>query len=75
MLAGDMHWAASPRGYPLPELSGTVQLWPPSMGRWPLLHARADADVEISEWALTLVNALKPAISTLSTKIEGLNWH
>ena len=75
MLAGDMHWAANPRAYLLPDLSGTVQLWPPSMGRWPLLHARADADTEVSEWALTLVNTLKPAISTLSAKIEGLNWH
>ncbi len=75
LLAGDMHWASSPRGYPLSEIPGTVQLWPPSMGRWPLLHARAEEGADICNWALHLVEVLKPAISTLSTKIEGLSWH
>lgn len=75
LLAGDMHWATSPRGYTLSDFSGTVQLWPPSMGRWPLLHACADEETDICEWAINLVESLKPSISTLSTKIEGLSWH
>ncbi|MCS5534320.1 MAG: hypothetical protein NZ802_00555, partial [Candidatus Poseidoniales archaeon] len=33
-LAGDMMWAVEPRPVSL-ELPGEVELWPPSMGRWP----------------------------------------
>ncbi len=75
ILAGDMHWATSPAAYPLPSLPGVVHLWPPSMGRWPLLHARTSSQVEIAEWAHEIVTALQPAISTLSAQIDCLSWH
>jgi len=75
LLAGDMHWASTPRAYPLPDLPGSVHLWPPSMGRWPLLHAKSDEGANICEWAYELVQALLPSISTLNTKIKGLSWH
>ncbi len=77
-LAGDMEWAFEAKPFPLPELPGDCELWPPSMGRWPLLVGRlpGETDVEkVAEWAGELVERLKPAISTLSAKIEGLNWH
>ena len=74
LLAGKMMWAAEARPFPL-ELPGDVELWPPSMGRWPLLHARSESSEGVAEWAATIVEALQPAISTLSTTIEGLNWH
>ena len=74
LLAGEMMWAAEARAFPL-ELPGDVELWPPSMGRWPLLHARSESSEGVAEWAATIVEALQPAISTLSTTIEGLNWH
>ena len=45
------------------------------MGRWPLLHGRSESSTDIVEWAAVIVTALQPAISTLSTTIEGLNWH
>ena len=73
-LAGEMMWAAEARPFPL-ELPGDVELWPPSMGRWPLLHGRSESSEDVVEWSTTIVEALQPAISTLSTTIEGLNWH
>jgi hypothetical protein len=45
------------------------------MGRWPLLLARSDSTEDVVEWSEAIVTALLPAISTLSTKIEGLSWH
>jgi hypothetical protein len=75
LLAQDMHWAAHPHPHPLDNLPGTVHLWPPSMGRWPLLLARSDSTEDVVEWSEAIVTALLPAISTLSTKIEGLSWH
>jgi hypothetical protein len=74
LLAGDMMWAADPHPLAL-ELPGDVELWPPSMGRWPLLHARSESTEDVAEWAALIVDALQPAISTLSATIEGLNWH
>ena len=74
LLAGEMMCAAEARAFTL-ELPGNVELWPPSMGRWPLLHARSESSEGVAEWAATIVEALQPAISTLSTTIEGLNWH
>lgn len=74
LLAGEMHWAAEPTPFPL-DLPGTVHLWPPSMGRWPLLFARSHSMEGIVPWAVELVEALQPSISTLGTKIEGLSWH
>ena len=73
-LAGEMMWASEARPFPL-ELPGDVELWPPSMGRWPLLHGRSESSEDVVEWSTTIVEALQPAISTLSTTIEGLNWH
>jgi len=73
-LAGEMMWAVEARPFPL-ELPGDVVLWPPSMGRWPLLHARSESSEDIAEWAVLIVNSLQPAISTLSATIEGLKWH
>ena len=74
LLANEMMWAAEPRPFEL-NLPGNVELWPPSMGRWPLLHGRSESQEDVVEWSATIVDALLPAISTLSTKIEGLNWH
>ena len=73
-LAGDMMWAAEPHPVPL-ELPGEVELWPPSMGRWPLLHGRSESSEDSVEWSATLIDALQPSISTLSATIEGLSWH
>ena len=73
-LAGDMMWASQAIPFPL-ELPGEVVLWPPSMGRWPLLHGRSESSADIPEWAASIIGVLQPAISTLSATIEGLNWH
>ena len=73
-LAGDMMWAAEPRPVSL-ELPGMVEMWPPSMGRWPLLHGRSESSEDIVEWSATIIDALQPSISTLSATIEGLSWH
>ena len=73
-LANDMNWASSPHPTQL-ELPGDVELWPPSMGRWPLLHGRSESEKDVVEWSRKIVQALLPAISTLSTTIEGLSWH
>ena len=74
LLAGEMMWAAEARPFVL-ELPGEVELWPPSMGRWPLLHGRTESTEDVAEWAAVIVKALQPAISTLSATIEGLSWH
>ena len=74
LLAGEMMWAAEARPFPL-QFPGDVELWPPSMGRWPLLHGRSESSEDVVEWSTAIVEALQPAISTLSTTIEGLNWH
>jgi len=77
-LAGEPFWAASATAHPLPALPGLVELWPPSMGRWPLLVARAEPErplEAIAQWAATIIGALQPSISTLPSKIEGLSWH
>lgn len=73
-LAEDMMWASEPRPFVL-DLPGQVELWPPSMGRWPLLHGRSESSTDVVEWSATLVEVLQPAISTLSATIEGLSWH
>ena len=41
-LANNMEWASSTKGFKL-SLPGDVELWPPSMGRWPLLHGRSSS--------------------------------
>ena len=63
-----------PQGFKL-SLPGDVELWPPSMGRWPLLHGRSSSMEGIVDWAATIVEELQPAISTLSTTIDGISWH
>ncbi len=75
-LASDSTWSHRAEPYSLSDLPGRVELWPPSMGRWPLLVARSESDltVEASEWASTIVSALQPAISTLPARIDGLSW-
>ena len=73
-LADNMMWAAEPNPFSL-EMPGSVELWPPSMGRWPLLHGRSESSEDVVEWAATIVETLQPAISTLSATIEGLSWH
>ena len=80
-LAGEMQWAMHPEPFRLSELPGNVQLWPPSMGMWPLLFARSTGAVDvlegdaIADWAACIIEALQPAISTLNAKIDGLSWH
>jgi hypothetical protein len=74
-LVGDMHWASTPRAYALEDLPGEVHLWPPSMGRWPLLHGRSETIEDVVDWSAKIIEALQPALSTLSAKIEGISWH
>ena len=73
-LANNMEWASSPQGFKL-SLPGDVELWPPSMGRWPLLHGRSSSMEDIVDWATIIIEELQPAISTLSTTIDGISWH
>ena len=72
-LANNMEWAAKPQPYKLQQY-GDVQLWPPSMGRWPLLHGRSKSTDDVVDWAATIIELLQPAISTLSKKIDGISW-
>jgi hypothetical protein len=69
-----MMWATDPHPFEL-DLPGDVELWPPSMGRWPLLHGRLESNEDVIEWMTMIVEELQPAISTLSATIEGLSWH
>ena len=76
-LTNEPKWAHQAIPHQLPDLLGDVQLWPPSMERWPLLVARQTDQTNSAEtaaWAATIVEALEPAISTLPAKIDGLNW-
>ena len=77
-LATDPTWSHRAEPHLLPDLPGRVELWPPSMGRWPLLVARSEpdlADGDVTVWAAAIVSALQPAISTLPARIDGLSWH
>ena len=77
VMTNNPEWAHVASPYHIESLPGDVQLWPPSMGRWPLLVARqekASTSSETASWATTIVESLEPAISTLSAKIENLNW-
>jgi hypothetical protein len=80
-LASDPIWSHEATPHHLDNLQGDVQLWPPSMGRWPLLVARqleqtnpVKNALAVAQWQAEIVGALTPAISTLSTKIDGLSW-
>ncbi len=76
-LAIDSTWSHRAEPHILPDLPGLVELWPPSMGRWPLLVARSDPDLtdgDVTVWAAAIVSALQPAISTLPARIDGLSW-
>ena len=76
-LAVDPTWSHRSEPHLLPDLPGRVELWPPSMGRWPLLVARNEpdlADGDVTVWAAAIVSALQPAISTLPARIDGLSW-
>ena len=76
-LATNPKWAHEPTPHHISDMEGDVQLWPPSMGRWPLLVARQNEATdakETAEWAAEIVTSLLPSISTLPAKIEGLNW-
>jgi hypothetical protein len=76
-LAVDPTWSHRSEPHLLPDLPSRVELWPPSMGRWPLLVARSEpdlADGDVTVWAAAIVSALQPAISTLSSRIDGLSW-
>ncbi len=76
-LAIDSTWSHRAEPHILPDLPGRVELWPPSMGRWPLLVARSDPDLtdgDVTVWAAAIVSALQPAISTLPARIDGLSW-
>ncbi len=82
-LASDPIWSHEAKPHQI-KLPGDVQLWPPSMDRWPLLVARQTGEIgienplgnpkEVAEWMSEIVTALGPTISTLSTKIDGLSW-
>ena len=76
-MTNEPEWAHVSTPHHIEDLPGDVQLWPPSMGRWPLLVARQEeitTSLETAAWAATIVESLEPAISTLSAKIEKLNW-
>jgi hypothetical protein len=80
-LASDPVWSHESEPHHLENLPGDVQLWPPSMGRWPLLVARQLEQsnplknaLAVAQWQAEIVGHLEPAISTLSTKIDGLSW-
>jgi hypothetical protein len=80
-LASEGTWAHQALPHQIDTLPGDVQLWPPSMGRWPLLVARQIDQNDplnnsqlVADWAKEIVTALEPAISTLPAKIDGLNW-
>ena len=80
-LASDPIWSHEATPHHLDSLQGDVQLWPPSMGRWPLLVARQLEQTNpvknassVAQWQAEIVSALAPTISTLSTKIDGLSW-
>ena len=73
-LAEDMEWANNPKPFPL-NFPGNIELWPPSLGRWPLLFARSESMDGIPKWHADIIEMLLPAISTLSTKIDGISWH
>jgi hypothetical protein len=76
-LADNPEWAHVAVPCHLDMLPGDVQLWPPSMERWPLLVARQEEQTSSSDtakWAATIVESLQPTISTLSAKIDSLNW-
>ena len=80
-LASNPIWSHESTPHHLDNLPGDVQLWPPSMGRWPLLVARQLEQTNplnnaagVAQWQAEIVSALSPAISTLSTKIDGLSW-
>ncbi len=76
-LADNPEWAHVAVPSHLDMLPGDVQLWPPSMERWPLLVARQEEQTSSSDtakWAATIVESLQPTISTLSAKIDRLNW-
>ena len=76
-LTDNPEWSHVAVPYHLEKLPGNVQLWPPSMGRWPLLVARQEntsSSADTANWAATIVESLQPAISTLSAKIDSLNW-
>ncbi len=72
-LANNMEWASNPHAYKL-QFAGDVELWPPSMGRWPLLHGRSESTEDVVDWSANIIEALQPAISTLSKTIEGISW-
>ena len=72
-LANNMEWASKPQAYKL-QFAGDVELWPPSMGRWPLLHGRSESTEDVVDWSANIIEALQPAISTLSKTIEGISW-
>ena len=73
LLANNMDWVLQPQPCKL-KLPGDVELWPPSMGRWPLLHGRSESTDDIVDWATAIVESLQPAISTLSATIDGISW-
>ncbi len=51
----------------IPGLSGKMELWPPAMGRWPLMIARAKVgQPDLESWFRSLLSALGPSLAELS---------
>ncbi len=73
-LCGEPDWAEEsvdgksvPTKFQTPTLRGHFELWPPDMGRWPLLVARAEVEEpNPAGWVKTLIKELKPTIDSLT---------
>lgn len=51
------------------SLPGRVELWPPSLGQWPLLMARSETNLqsaELSEWFEMIIDELGPTLETFN---------
>ena len=74
VLCGEPNWVEEavdgksvPTKFQTPELRGKFELWPPEMGRWPLLVARAEIEEpNPARWVKTLIQELKPTIDGLT---------
>lgn len=59
-------WAQQSEKIPL-SLPGQVDLWPPTLGHWPLLVARSDVELlsaKLSEWFEQIIDELGPTLET-----------
>ncbi len=72
-LCDEADWAAAmsdgestPTRFPHPLGSGIIEVWPPGMGRWPLLVARSEVvEPDPAAWMRILIDALRPSLALL----------